>query len=226
MNWRDYLKPLVLSAFMLLAVGVATIATPTLRLADQRPKVELETMVPLTFGEWRIDPSVIPVTVSPEVQAALDKLYNQTISRTYVNGKGERVMLSLAYGADQSDNVSVHLPEGCYYGQGFSVGAKTKAILQTAFGELPVARLVATKGPRFEPITYWVVVGAEATTDTWEMKKAKLRYALRGEIADGLLVRISTLSPDAPRGYSIQREFADAMLGALSPESRSRFLGS
>mgnify|MGYP006871988586 CR=1 FL=1 len=43
----------------------------------------------------RDTPVVLP---APDVQAALDRIYNQTVARTYVSAKGGSVMLSLAYG--------------------------------------------------------------------------------------------------------------------------------
>jgi hypothetical protein len=52
--------------------------------------VNLETMLPARFGGWRIDPSVEMVAPSPDVQANLDRIYNQTVSRAYVNAAGER----------------------------------------------------------------------------------------------------------------------------------------
>lgn len=219
-------KYLMIGLSMLAAAGLSYALTPKAKIADQGQKLVLETMIPPQFGDWKVDETIVPLQVSPDVQAALNKVYNQTLVRTYVNTKDERVMLSIAYGADQSDNVQVHLPEGCYRGQGFAVGDKSETMMQTLFGQIPVAKLIASKGPRNEPITYWVVVGGEVTLDNWEMKKAKLKHALKGEIADGILIRVSSITADPARGYEIQREFSDAMLKALTPEQRARLIGN
>lgn len=220
------LKHLMIGLAMLSAVGLTYALTPTAKIADQESKLNLETMIPQQFGDWKVDETIVPLQVSPDVQAALDKVYNQTLSRTYVNSRDERIMLSIAYGTDQSDNVQVHLPEGCYRGQGFAVSNKTESVMQTLFGKIPVAKLIATKEARYEPITYWVVVGGQVARDNWEMKKAKLKFALKGEVADGLLVRVSSVGQDAQRGYEIQREFSEAMLKALTPEQRARMIGA
>ena len=220
------LKHLMIGLSMLGAVGLSYALTPQAKVADQGPKLNLETLIPQQFGTWKLDETVVPLQVNPELQAALDKVYNQTLTRTYVNLKGERIMLSIAYGADQGDNVQIHLPEGCYKGQGFSVGDKTESAMQTLFGQIPVSKLVATMGPRNEPITYWVVVGGEVARNNWEMKKAKLKHALKGEIADGILIRVSSITPDTGRGYELQREFSESMLQAMTPEQRSRLIGS
>lgn len=220
------LRHLLIGLSMLAAAGLSYALVPKAKIADQERKINLETMIPQQFGDWKVDETIVPLQVSPDLQAALDKVYNQTLTRTYVNSKDERVMLSIAYGADQSDNVQLHLPEGCYRGQGFAVSNKTETLMQTLFGQVPVAKLIASKGPRNEPITYWTVVGGEVARDFWEMKKAKLRFALKGEVADGILIRVSSITPDAQRGYEIQREFSEAMLKALTPEQRARLIGA
>lgn len=219
-------KHLMIGLSMLAAAGLSYALVPKIKVANLEQKINLEAMIPQRFGDWKLDETIVPLMVSPDLQAALNKVYNQTLTRTYVNSKGDRIMLSIAYGADQSDNLQVHLPEGCYRGQGFAVSNKTESMMQTLFGQIPVAKLIASKGPRNEPITYWVVVGGEVARDFWEMKKAKLRFALKGEVADGMLIRVSSITPDPVHGYEIQREFSEAMLKALTPEQRSRLIGS
>ena len=106
---------------MLAAAGLALALTPRLKLADQGPTISLEAMIPKQFGEWKLEGTIASLIVSPDVQALLDKIYNQTLSRTYINPKGERIMLSIAYGGDQSDTMAVHKPEVCYPAQGFQI---------------------------------------------------------------------------------------------------------
>lgn len=219
-------RGVVIALFMCVAAWVAVLARPTIRVADMRPKVELETLVPSKFGGWAIDQSIVPIGLSPDVAAAISQVYAQTLQRTYVNGDGERVMLSLAYGADQTDSVQIHLPEGCYQGQGFAVTDKNVGRYESRLGVFPVARLVARKANRQEPITYWVVVGDEVAVDSWGMKKAKLRYAAKKQIADGMLVRVSTISADSGAGFAIQNRFLSDLLDELSKDARDRLIGA
>lgn len=223
---RFSFKHIMVGLVMVGAVGLSYALTPKAKIADQRSKLDLETMIPQQFGDWKVDETIVPLQVSPDLQAALNKVYNQTLSRTYVNSKDERIMLSIAYGTDQSDNVQVHLPEGCYRGQGFAISKKTESVMQTLFGNIPVAKLVATREAREEPITYWVLVGGQIARDNWEMKKAKLKFALKGEVPDGILIRVSSITSDVNRGYELQREFSEAMLAALPANYRSRLIGS
>jgi len=222
---RDTFRGLAVLAAMLATMGLSSLPAPAERIADSRPAVKLESLVPERFGSWSTDKSIVPVGISPDVLAALDNSYNQTLARTYVNTAGERIMLSIAYGADQSDNLNLHLPEGCYDAQGFAVGEKTTVLMQTPFGEITVARLLATKEQRVEPITYWMVIGGELATSFWEAKKIKLAHAVKRQIPDGILFRISSITSDPERGYALQGQFANAMMRELRPEARRVLVG-
>jgi len=219
------LKFVAIGLLMLAAAGAAAALTPTRKMADGATPVDLAKMVPAEFGDWRIDRSIVPLTVSPDVQARLDKIYNQTLSRTYVNGSGARVMLSIAYGGDQSDGMRAHRPEVCYAQQGFQVSQMVESVLATAERNMPVMRLVARQGQRNEPITYWMTVGDQIVLDGLQQKLAQLRYGFNGTIPDGLLVRVSSFDRDPARAYLLQDEFSRALLSSLPPEHRSRLVG-
>ena len=188
-------------------------------------EIQLEALIPTKFGDWRIDPSVVPLMPSPDVQAALDKLYSQTLARTYINSLGQRVMLSVAYGTRQTDSLRVHQPEGCYAGQGFQIIESIKAQVSLTAGSLPVTRLVAAKGQRNEPITYWMRIGDSPARTQWEMKKVQLRYGLSGQIPDGILVRVSNISTDKERSFSLHREFIEALLASVGPKGQIDLIG-
>lgn len=222
---KSLLASVALGAMMLLTAALAKVVTPTVRLADTRAKIDLVTAVPLRFGDWEEDRAQLSNVINPTAQAEIQRIYAQTLSRTYVNSKGERMMLSIAYGADQSDSLSVHFPEGCYGGQGFAVGPTSRGPMGTAAGAVPVARLVASMYNRVEPITYWIIVGDKAVANSWEMKKAKLSYAMKGLIADATLMRVSSVAADSEAAYRMQREFVDQMLASMPPALRRHFAG-
>ncbi len=220
-----FLKPLLICSAMLLAAVLAIELKPTVKLAESLEKIDLETIIPRQFGEWRVDESIVPMLVSPDLQKGLMKVYNQTLSRTYINTSGERVMLSIAYGNNQSDDVELHLPEGCFGGQGFAVEAESKSILETAYGPLPIKTFHATKGLRHESVMYWIVVGDNVATTSFDMKKIKLRFMLKGIIPDGILIRISSINQASENGYKLQKEFTKAMLANVTSEQRGRLIG-
>jgi len=211
---------------LMLAFAAATFALkPTRKMSEQGTPVALEQMFPRTFGPWKVDPSIVPISVSPDVQARLDKIYNQTLARTYINTRGERIMLSIAYGGEQSDGLRAHRPEVCYANQGFQVSAVLAAVIDLAAREVPVARLVAQNGPRNEPVTYWMTVGEQVVLTGLQQKLAQIRYGLTGTIPDGLLFRVSSIGADARDAYRLQDEFTRSLLAAMSPSDRTRVIG-
>lgn len=210
---------------MLAAAGIAVAVKPSDRMADARPKIDLEVAIPKSFGDWKIDTSIVPIAPSPDVQALLDKIYSQTLARTYIDSKGRRVMLSIAYGGDQSRETQVHKPEVCYPAQGFQIESIAAGVLDAAATKIPVMRLVATKGPRVEPVTYWIAVGDTVVRGALEQNLARLKYGLTGTVPDGILVRVSTISRDAPRAYLQQQDFIADLLQAMDKTHAARLLG-
>ena len=200
--------------------------TPTPRVLQPHERFSLEQMIPQRFGDWTIDPHVVPLQPDPEQQDLLERLYDQTLSRTYVDGAGQRVMLSIAYGGDQSKALQLHLPEFCYVAQGFRMLKDQDGALPTRFGALPVKRLVARLQQRTEPITYWITIGEHAARAGIQQKLRRLAYGLSGEIPDGMLVRVSTLGANEARAWRLQDRFVAEMLGTMAPRDRVRLLGT
>ncbi|NLZ39658.1 MAG: EpsI family protein [Comamonadaceae bacterium] len=216
------------AAFLLLSLASAAGAVawrPHRRLADSHPRVDLETLFPRQFGDWRVDERVPVQLVSPDTKALLDKIYNQTLARTYVNGRGERIMLSVAYGGDQSDATRAHLPEVCYPAQGFQILSSRKATLELGSRSLRVRRLVSQQGARVEPITYWIMVGERVALSGTDQKLAQLSYSTRGVIPDGMLVRVSSIDSDAAHAFGLQQQFVGDLDKAIAADRRPLVLG-
>jgi EpsI family protein len=223
---RRFLASAVLGAAMA-ATAVLTLAlTPTHKVAASRAQFTLEQLIPTRFGNWRVDDSVLPLRPDPGQQAQLDALYDQTLARTYVNDAGQRVMLSIAYGGDQSKQLQLHLPEVCYVAQGFAMLQAHGGTMATRFGTVPVKRLVARQNERNEPITYWVTIGDKAVMSGIDQKLQRLAYGLSGRIPDGMLVRVSTIDADAAAAWRVQDRFVNQMLDALPARDRARMLGT
>jgi len=216
----------VFMAALMVAASVSAVALrPTEKMADRGPKVNLDTMIPKQFGDWRIDQTIIPLLPAPDVQAKLDKIYNQTLARTYVNSQGKRIMLSIAYGGDQSDAMQVHLPEVCYAAQGFQVHKSREAEFDIAAATVPVRHVVATLGNRIEPITYWITVGDQVVNSGPKRKLAQLKYGLAGNVPDGILVRASSIDRDEDAAYRLHASFLGEMITAMGSADRDRIVG-
>lgn len=217
----------IILGILMVSSGALTLAlTPTNKIADLQERIDLEIMIPVRFGDWKVDESIIPLQVDAEAQAMLDKIYNQTLSRTYVNSLGERIMLSVAYGGDQSDNLAVHKPEVCYYAQGFEIMKIFADEMLTQYGKLPIKRLMAVKGNRNEPITYWVTVGDKAVLPGLDQKLRQLRYGFTGSVPDGILVRVSSIDSDKDKAYQLQTIFIQDLLATVDVKERARLIGT
>lgn len=217
-------KHLFIGVAMLAATGLAVAMKPSQKMADHDTKFSLETIIPQQFGDWKVEQAVATL-VSPDVQAEIDKIYNQTLTRTYTNDRGDHIMLSIAYGGDQSDSMAVHLPEGCYRGQGFDVKRSNPQVLKFGNTQIPVMHLVAEKGARIEPITYWILVGESFAHNRTDRKLASLRYTLTGKIPEGILIRISNINSNSEESFALHQQFLHQMLAGMTPEARARLIG-
>lgn len=218
-------KFIVLLALMLAASIIAMLLRPTQKISEIGEKINLETMIPKQFGEWNAVENPTNQIVNPEQQQKLESLYTQILSRVYVNKTGSAIMLSIAYGEDQSDAKQLHYPEVCYPAQGFQITSSQKAELSTQFGKIPVLRLHAEMGSRSEPLTYWSTVGNKVVRGGKEIKLQQLSYGFKGEIPDGLLFRVSSINKDKNEGYAFQQQFVQSLIAELTTSNRTRLAG-
>lgn len=208
------------------AASLAAAMVPTEHIADSRPKTPLEQLFPASFGDWTEDKSGPVVLPSPDVQANLNKIYNQVLSRTYISSKRYRIMLSVAYGGDQSDGMNIHRPEVCYPAQGFEVQRVWSETLTLGDRLIPISRATTRMGSRIEPLTYWIVNGDKViNARNFDGRIMQLRYTLRGKIPDGMLVRISSIDPVSAHAFAIHDRFSKDMVEALDPAFRIRIAG-
>lgn len=222
---KPFIVSLMMGLLMVSSAAITMVITPSAGIADQQNQIDLEALIPSEFNDWKIDVSAESLMVNPDVKEMINKIYSQTLSRTYINSQGERVMLSIAYGRDQRKDLQVHRPEVCYLTSGFDIGKLTKTFVDTTIGRIPVMHLVAKQGARNEPITYWIRMGDSVTRGWFEQKAATLSYGLTGKVPDGLLFRVSTISNDEQDSYRIQQIFLTSLLQAVRSEDRHWLVG-
>lgn len=219
-------RSILLGSLMAGTSVAAMLATPKPNVTSESQMPDLERLVPAQFGDWVIDRSVVPLSVSPEVAQTLSTIYDRTLSRTYVNPRGQRIMLSIAYGANQSRALQLHKPEVCYAAQGFRVSNLHLGEWRMGTITVPTMHLVGTQGQRVEPVTYWMRIGDDIARGWFEQNKVRLKYGTRGQIPDGILFRVSSISPNLDEAYLAQRVFAQELLDAMTPEARRVFVGA
>jgi exosortase B len=213
-SWkRSLLVTLALTVTLVLSV----LMTPRNLIANTKPLPVLETLIPLSFADWRHDTLTDQLLVIPKLKQATD-LHDQVLARTYVNGQGQRVMLFVSYGSNQlGREFQEHRPEFCYRGAGFSLLETGDASLPLAGHNLDVRQLLAQQYDRFEAITYWMTIGDQPTMPGVPRKLVQLRYGLMGEIPDGMLVRVSSLVTHGEDAFALQNRFI-ADLSHASPQ--------
>jgi EpsI family protein len=215
------------AALMVAAAAAGQAMVPTKRLALMRGPFKLADLVPAKFANWQVDDRSTGGIVNPQTEALLNKLYSQLLDRVYVDDAGHRIMLSIAYGADQADDdVQLHYPEVCYPAQGFRVTNNRTAVIALPEGNVRVRRLdTQFSDSRFEPVTYWTIIGDQQSLSGWDRKMSEIRHGLRGEIVDGLLFRVSSIDRDYVQGFRVQDAFISDLVRSLTPAARRQLVG-
>ncbi|UXY14632.1 EpsI family protein [Chitiniphilus purpureus] len=214
-----------LSVMMLVAAALAWAMKPTKPLADQH-QINLERMIPAQIGDWRLESVQGVVEVPPDLAAQLSRIYSETLSRVYVDSRGRRVMLSIAYGKDQRDDFRLHRPDICYPAQGFTIDPPVNKQLQLGGEAMQVRTLAAKLGPRHEAVTYWVTMGERVVGSTAEQKLVQIGYGLRQIIPDGMVFRVSTLDSDQAAGLALNKLFVQTLYRTLPTQTRVLFFGN
>jgi EpsI family protein len=220
-------RAMLASLFMTAASIAAHKLTPTTKLANLNGSFHLESSIPHEFGNWKVDASNYIGVINPQTEQLIKATYSQTLSRTYIDNHNNRIMLSIAYGDDQTNSGSeVHHPEVCYPAQGFSLNSQKFDSIPSQIGDIRVKRLETSLGSRrFEPVTYWITIGDQIALTGIEKKLAELRHGIHGEIVDGLLFRVSTIDQNSARAYSIQDEFIRELIPQITISTRQRIFG-
>lgn len=210
---------------MLSAALLAYALTPHRLMARTQAVFDVESNIPYAFAGWSRLNGVQAVKPPPESLEAL--IYNQEISRAFVDAEGHVVFLVVAYGESQSDRLQLHHPEVCYTGQGFRVTKPVTSKFQWSpdATPIPLTRLTATREDRVEPISYWMRIGYDVANSNWARQGLKLKYGLRGWIPDGALFRVSTIGLKPELGFSVQDRFIRDLLAAVTPQTRAFMIG-
>lgn len=190
----------------------------------------MDQMFPRAFGDWKEVEGLVPlVTANNPTELTFNQPYDAQIMRSYRNSKNQVVMLAIAYGQNQRQDIKVHRPEVCYPAQGWSVDAlapfafplsSTKGTPIT--GKQMLAR--ANRTDRREAVLYWIRIGDTFAQGGMAQRLHIFKQGLQGKRSDGVLVRFSQALPpgqDPQASYQMQTQFASDFIAALSPEARN-----
>ena len=215
---------------LFLGMGAVSTLAPLARPASggvaPRDRPDLAALFPRRIGAWREDARATGIVPLPEQDGRAYGLYDALLERVFTNAQGQRMMLSVAYGSDQSPNLQLHRPEACYAAAGFAVSGIQSAEIVVAGRPLPVERLLAETPTRSEPATYWMVLGGQVVSGHVTRKLHLLLAGMRREHPAGLLVRVSSIDADAAAAQRRQAQFIDEMVLAMDSTARRFTVGS
>ena len=153
-------RDVLVGSACLLGAGVAYAVAPRRHVSLLAPGGTIEKIVPKTFGGWTSQD--VTDLVAPKIEGSLaSRLYNETVGRIYTHaGAGVDIMMLLAHGDTQSDDLQLHRPEICYPAFGFAISQNAPLALDVGAGiSVPSRRLVADAPDRRETIVYWSRLG-------------------------------------------------------------------
>ena len=213
---------------MLFCTLFALWLTPHVKWFDHLGQPQFEQVIPGKFSDWvQIQDAAGSLIVDPQQQEALNSLYTQIVSRTYQQqSSGRRIMLSLAYGDNQTFSKQLHRPEACYSSQGFKIYDLHEEKVLANGRNIDVQRMKAEVSNRLEQVSYFIRVGDKVISGPPSaLNLARMRMGLKGYIADGLLFRVSELSTEDKFSYQLQDQFINDLLKALSPSQQALLIG-
>lgn len=187
----------------------------------------LEDVVPRTFGAWSSQD--VTSLVAPKVEGSLaDRLYSQTVGRIYYDeASGAEVMMLMAHGARNTDELQLHRPESCYPAFGFSLSSNRPLHLQVAERvTIPARRLIADAPGRRENIVYWSRLGEFLPIDNGEQRRDRLKTAMSGYVPDGLLARFSAIGEEPAAIFAMLGQFIPTLVRAVASKDRDALIGT
>ena len=216
-------RRMVLAGGALAVAGAAGVALTPRRRAVLLGSAKLSDVLPRAVGPWSVAQGVDAIL--PDSQPA--DFYDQVATRDFAADGLPPIMLLTAYGAAQRGLIRVHRPEVCYESAGFILENPRDYVVPLGAGQaIPARTFIADRQDRREQVLFWIRVGQSLSLQTREQKLAMLERGLEGVIPDGVLVRVSTLWPDATQGLRALTAFSQALVVGAPARLREILVGA
>jgi EpsI family protein len=187
---------------------------------------KLDELIPRSFGAWTSEDVGDPLALNGPGTLS-SKLYNQLVTRAYTDGSGgHQVLMLLAHGERQSDELQLHRPEVCYPAFGYALLRNEPMQLRVANDvTVPARRLIAKSPSHEESVVYWSRLGEFFPIDASEQRTDRFKNAVAGLIPDGILCRFSTADESA-KGWTGLEEFVHDLITATKPAGQRVLVGT
>lgn len=181
-------------------------------------------MVPDTVGQWHFQQT--SGLVLPPEDALSARLYDNLVTRVYIDPAGQVIMLLIAYKNFQDGVLQIHRPEICYPAGGYKLSPTVAtAIPFTAGRSLPANAFSASSNSHDEQVLYWTRIGDAFPVRWTEQRLAVLRANLARINPDGMLARVSMPNDDMTASRPLMIKFIEDLRTAAPPALRRILFG-
>jgi EpsI family protein len=189
--------------------------------------VTVASIVPRKLPDWT-SRDVSDLVAPKESDSLAARLYGETVGRVYrQTSTGAEVMMLLAHGNTQSDDLQLHRPEVCYPAFGYVIRENQAVEIALGAGaDIPGRDLVAVSPDRQETILYWSRLGQYFPTNRSEQHLDRMRTAMKGIVADGILARFSVEGGTPSQATAVMRHFVPELISAIAPDHRPALIGT
>jgi EpsI family protein len=215
----------LIGAACVLSAGTAVAMKPTRKVSLMPPGGKLSNILPREFGGWTSrDVSDFYAPETPD--SLLARLYGETVGRIYNRG-GTDIMMLMAHGDSQSNELQLHRPEVCYPAFGFAIVKSEPVVLPIAGSvTIPGRQMIAESGDRKESVVYWTRLGEFFPVGVTEQRLERLETAMHHYIPDGLLARFSIAGPDSGLAFTALRAFIAELVLKVQATTRAPLIGT
>jgi len=206
--------------WVVLLLLLAAFTTLHLRASvDRVPPSEPLNLLPQTIDHWSSQD--IPITQETLAILGDGRFLNRMYSDLQPNGQlaAPPVSLFIGYFPTQRTGQSIHSPQNCLPGAGWTFASSSKIYLHTSqLKDYPVGEYVITNGTAKQVVLYWYLAHGRSIANDYAAKAYMMADAIRYNRTDGALVRLVTpLDPNESLATAHTRvvNFADHLVPML-----------
>ncbi len=211
---------------MLAAAGLAYAMKPHRLMARTHEAFDIDAHIPHAFGDWEPMPGLQAVRPPPDGFEA--EIYNQEVSRAFVDKDGHVIMLMIAYGESQSDRLQLHHPEVCYTAQGFRVTRPVTSTFDWSASAPPIVLDPPDCDPRGSNRADQLLDADRLRRHEQQLRAQRAQAGVRPEGMDSGRRAVPRLDPERAartRAFKIQDKFIRDLLNDVPPDTRTFMVG-
>jgi EpsI family protein len=220
-------RDLIIGGACVLSAGAVLALKPTREVSLMPPGKKLSEIIPSDFNDWTSrDVSDLYAPETPD--SLLARLYGETVGKIYSQqGSGIQIMMLMAHGDSQSNELQLHRPEVCYPAYGFSIveSLPVQLTLQKPV-TLPGRRMVAETVQEKDAVTYWTRLGEYFPVGVTEQRLERLQTAIHRYVPDGLLARFSIAGSDTASAFRVMEAFISDLVLHTAENHRAALIGT